>query len=85
MGAVLIVSPSLLYLMRRIIPKASVPAPCSKFCNVPHLFIGAIICAIVIFKFVPLRQRLTFILAGLAGGGAGAVLWFISLGPRLLP
>jgi hypothetical protein len=52
---------------------------------VPLGIIGAIICAVVTFRFVPLQQRFTFILAGLAGDATGAILWFILLGPRLMP
>lgn len=36
--------------------------------------IGIIILAVVIFKFVPIKQRLTFMAAGLVGGVTGFVL-----------
>ncbi len=39
----------------------------------------------IIFVFVPARQRFTFMLSGLFGGVAGAVLWLGILGPRLMP
>jgi hypothetical protein len=47
--------------------------------------IGFIILCIVIFKFIPKNQHLTFVLSGIAGGVAGYVLWLYMLGPVLLP
>jgi len=40
---------------------------------------------LVIFRFVPARQRFTFIVAGLTGGLTGAYLWLVLLGPKLMP
>ena len=40
---------------------------------------------VVDFRFVPAKQRLTFIIAGFTGGLTGAYLWLILLGPKLLP
>ncbi len=58
----------------------------------PHLIlmiltacIGVCILAIVFFKFIPRRQRLSFLLAGIVGGPAGFVLWLKWLGPLILP
>jgi len=48
-------------------------------------FIGLLILSIVIFKFIPRLQRLTFILSGIMGGVAGYFLWLHWLGPVLLP
>jgi hypothetical protein len=47
--------------------------------------IGGIILAVIIFKFIPKKLRLTFILAGLIGGIAGYVLWLILLGKYIMP
>jgi hypothetical protein len=47
--------------------------------------IGAAVLLIVLFKFIPLSQRLTFIVAGVVGGSAGYVIWLHWLGPILLP
>jgi len=48
-------------------------------------FIGAIVLTIVIFKFVPVKQRLTFITSGLAGGIAGYMLWLVWFGKYIMP
>jgi hypothetical protein len=47
--------------------------------------LGAVVLAIVIFTFIPARQRLTFVIAGLAGGVAGYLLWLKWLGPVIMP
>lgn len=60
--------------------------------NVPSMsivagtaLIGLIISLIVIFVFVPVRQRITFIAAGLAGGIIGFIGWFGFAGPWVMP
>lgn len=47
--------------------------------------LGFVVLAVVLFKFVPSPQRLTFIAAGLVGGVAGYIIWLDWLGPILLP
>lgn len=47
--------------------------------------IGAVILLWITFYAVPLKQRFTFITAGLIGSLLGAALWFGILGPALLP
>jgi len=47
--------------------------------------IGITIISFVIFKFIPLPQRKTFIMSGLIGGLLGFILWMYILGPILLP
>ena len=47
--------------------------------------IGAIVLAMVIFKVIPAKQRLTIVLAGLAGGMTGYILWLILLGKYVMP
>ena len=46
---------------------------------------GAIVVCFVIFKFIPPKQRATFLLAGLIGGISGAIIWLHLLGPMLMP
>ncbi|UFH33686.1 hypothetical protein LNP04_08275 [Chryseobacterium sp. C-71] len=48
-------------------------------------FGGLVIVSIVIFKFIPLSQRFTFVLSGLVGGVLGYILWMEILGPKILP
>jgi hypothetical protein len=40
---------------------------------------------VVVFRFIPAKQRLTFIIAGFTGGLTGAYLWLVLLGPKLMP
>jgi hypothetical protein len=47
--------------------------------------IGASVLLIVIFRFIPVAQRFTFVVAGLVGGIAGYLLWMYVAGPVLLP
>jgi hypothetical protein len=57
----------------------------------PYLFpilagcIGLIVLAIVVFKFIPKQQRLTFLIAGLLGGMSGSYLWMDLIGKYILP
>ena len=47
--------------------------------------IGIIVLSIIIFKFIPPSQRLTFIISGLNGGMVGAILWLSLFGKYILP
>ena len=47
--------------------------------------IGLVISLIVIFKFVPISKRKSFIWGGLIGGISGFILWMIIIGPIVLP
>jgi len=47
--------------------------------------IALLILAVVIFKFIPIKQRLTFMLAGIVGGVSGYLLWLIYFGKIILP
>jgi len=47
--------------------------------------IGIVILAVVIFKFIPIKQRLTFMAAGLVGGVTGFVFWLILFGKIIMP
>lgn len=64
----------------------------AKYLQLPDLtfsiltaIIGAIVLTIVIFKFVPAKQRLTFIFSGVAGGISGYILWLVLFGKYLMP
>ncbi len=46
---------------------------------------GLLISIFVIFRVVPNRLRLTFIVSGFLGGVLGFILWMYILGPKLLP
>ena len=47
--------------------------------------LGLIIAVFVIFKFIPINQRLTFIFAGLIGGISGYYIWIESIGKLIMP
>ncbi len=47
--------------------------------------IGVAVLAVIIFKFIPLKQRVTFIASGLTGGIAGYLLWLESFGKYIMP
>lgn len=46
---------------------------------------GMAILLVVIFRFIPLKQRLTFISAGAVGGVVGFVFWLVVFGKMILP
>jgi hypothetical protein len=47
--------------------------------------IGALILAVITFRFIPVKQRLTFLAAGLSGGIAGYVFWLVLFGKYIMP
>ncbi len=47
--------------------------------------IGTVVLTIITFKFVPTKQRPTFIASGLTGGITGYVLWLVLFGKYLMP
>jgi hypothetical protein len=51
----------------------------------PLALIAYLVLNYVYFRFVPYKQRLTFLTAGLAGGLLGFYLWMYKLGPILMP
>ena len=53
--------------------------------SITSAIIGALVLTFVILKIIPIRQRFTFICAGLSGGLSGAVLWLGVVGPRIMP
>ena len=64
----------------------------AKYLQLPTLSIitikgilAAIILVIVVFKFIPSKQRFTFLLSGFAGGIAGYIFWIELLGKYIMP
>jgi hypothetical protein len=47
--------------------------------------IGLVVLTIIIFKVVPVKQRLTFIVSGFLGGIVGYILWLEILGKVIIP
>ncbi len=47
--------------------------------------IGLFISIYIVFKIIPKKIQFTFILSGLVGGLSGFYVWFLILGPKLLP
>ncbi|MFA6571341.1 MAG: hypothetical protein WCT77_08900 [Bacteroidota bacterium] len=47
--------------------------------------IGAFILALIIFKIIPGKQRLTFVISGFTGGITGYILWLVLLGKYIMP
>lgn len=47
--------------------------------------IGIVVSIFIVFKVVPKKLRLTFILSGFIGGIVGFILWMDILGPKILP
>ncbi|WP_239004365.1 hypothetical protein [Lacinutrix sp. WUR7] len=47
--------------------------------------IGTVIAIYVVFRIIPKKIRLTFILSGFIGGIAGFILWMNIIGPKILP
>ena len=48
-------------------------------------FIGVMVLVIVIFRFIPSSQRITFLTAGFMGGIAGYYLWIVQFGQYIMP
>jgi hypothetical protein len=48
-------------------------------------FIGLAILTLVVIKFIPIKQRLTFVSAGLVGGVSGFVFWLVLFGKMIMP
>jgi hypothetical protein len=47
--------------------------------------IAVAVLLLVVFKFIPAKQRFTFITAGLAGGVTGYLLWLVWFGKIIMP
>lgn len=52
---------------------------------IPLALIGAVISVYDVFRVIPAHLRLTFILGGFLGSGAGFIGWMYWLGPLVLP
>jgi hypothetical protein len=53
--------------------------------TLPAAVIAFFILVWIVFKYIPLNQRLTFLISGLIGGLAGMYLWLYSIGPMVMP
>lgn len=51
----------------------------------PTALLGFMVAMVVIFKFIPIQQRFTFIIAGLIGGVSGYIIWLELLGKIIMP
>lgn len=51
----------------------------------PSALTGLAILWYIVFKIIPGRQRLTFLLSGLAGGVFGYYFWLLWIGPKIMP
>ena len=47
--------------------------------------IGILLLALITFKFIPLKQRKTFLSSGLTGGIAGYIFWLVLFGKYIMP
>lgn len=52
---------------------------------IPLAIIALLIALFVVFKIIPIQNRLNFILGGFCGGILGFILWLRILGPIILP
>jgi hypothetical protein len=59
------------------IPKGSIAIPLG--------IIGLLVSLLVVFKVIPLENRLSFLLSGFFGGIIGFILWLRILGPIVMP
>jgi hypothetical protein len=80
------------YLTRPVYRGRSDEFGIARLLHLPHWsflivtgIIGLILLAIILFRFVPLKQRLTFMAAGLAGGITGYLSWLVWFGKFILP
>jgi len=53
--------------------------------NIVTGIIGTVLLIWVTFSIIPKQQRFSFILAGVAGSALGVVIWFMWVGPIILP
>jgi hypothetical protein len=53
--------------------------------TLPAAVIASLLLMIIVFKFIPAKQRLTFLISGLFGGFLGFYLWLNLLGPIVMP
>lgn len=53
--------------------------------TVSTAIIAALILIVIVFKYIPINQRFTFVVSGLIGGLMGFYIWLIALGPIVMP
>lgn len=51
----------------------------------PTAVLGFLITVYIVFIYIPINQRFTFVLSGLIGGILGYYLWLESLGKIIMP
>ena len=80
------------YFIKGRISKAGDEIQLARYLGLPNwsivvftAVIGSVILYIILFRYVPKKQRLTFVASGLAGGTAGYILWLKYLGKLILP
>lgn len=80
------------YFIRGEFPKRADEIGIARFILLPDwsvtLFtalIGLTVLIFVVFKLIPIKQRLTFISSGLVGGVTGYILWLYVIGPVVMP
>jgi len=57
----------------------------SFFINGLSAIVGFLVLVYIVFKIIPVRQRLTFIFSGLVGGVLGFFIWLEWIGKLLMP
>jgi len=53
--------------------------------TLPAAIIATFILTYIVFKFIPIKQRFTFLISGLIGGLFGFYLWLYLIGPIVMP
>jgi hypothetical protein len=81
-----------IYFLRGEYPSSGDEIRLALYFDLPYLAIlfplaltAMAILTYVIFKIIPLQQRLTFMIAGLIGGLLGFYLWLVLIGPVVMP
>jgi hypothetical protein len=80
------------YIMTGEIPGEGDEIEIARYLDLPAVsiliscaLIGLIICVVVVFRFIPYKQRLTFLLAAFTGSLTGYVFWLMLFGKYILP
>jgi hypothetical protein len=82
----------IIYLMKGYFPSSNDEAGIAsslglnKFSiTITTAIIATFILAMIVFKYIPIKQRLTFVISGLLGGLLGFYIWLIAIGPIVMP
>lgn len=80
------------FIMKKYVSMNSDEIKLSRYLQLPDLCIsiitggiGILIVLYTFFKFIPVKQRSTFILSAFTGGISGYILWIILLGKYIMP